>query len=87
MIGDDGEEILVETQQLGLVEIVIDAPAMAAAQGYFDGLEKVRDAGFELFCGEPHLRFGQSVDGGPADQLIQGEGEDGERKQDEQADT
>ncbi len=78
MIGDDREKELVETQQLRLIDIVVANPAVATVERCFDGFEKVGDAGFKPFCGQPHLGFCQPVDSWPADQRVDAECEDGE---------
>ena len=79
MIGDDGEEEFVETEQLRLLKIAADTPALTAAQRDFDGFEKPGNAGFELLGGQPHLAFRQPVYGRSADHLVEAEGENGQR--------
>ena len=87
MIGDDGKEEFVEAQQLVMVEIASLAPALAGAQRDFDGLEQAAEAHLELLGGAFHLRAGQAVHGGLADQQVERGSEGGECEQDEQADT
>src|SRR5574343_426615 len=84
VVGDDREEEFVEAQQAGLVDVGVLAPALAAAQRHFDGLEQAGQAGFELLGGQLHLAFGQAGDGRPADQQVEAEREGGEREQDQQ---
>ena len=75
VVGDDGEEELVEAQQLVMVDIGMLAPALATAQGHLDGLEQAAETGFELFGRQFHLGLGQAVDGRLADQVIEGKAE------------
>ena len=75
VVGDDGEEELVEAQQLVMVDIGMLAPALATAQGHLDGLEQAAETGFGLFGRQFHRGPGQAVDGRLADQVIEGKAE------------
>ncbi|PKO71582.1 MAG: hypothetical protein CVU20_06425 [Betaproteobacteria bacterium HGW-Betaproteobacteria-14] len=87
VIGQDGEEEFVETQQLIVVQAAVGTPGLAAAQGHLDHVEQPGVAPFKLFGSPAQLTFGQAVHGRLADQHDDGQREGGQRGEHEQADT
>ena len=81
MIGDHGEEELVEAQQLVVLQAALFAPAAASVEGDFDALQQALHARLELLGGLPHLRVGQLGDGRRRDQEVGAAGEQHEHQQ------
>ena len=84
MIGDDREEVLVEAQHLGVIQVAIDAPAAAAAQRRLDGLQKQTETRLQLLRHQAHLRVGQTVDRWPHDEAVAARSEHHQREQHQQ---
>ncbi len=59
MVGDNGEQVVIETRQIVDRQLALHAPALAGPDGGFDRTEQLLHLGFKLAAGLRHLRIRQ----------------------------